>query len=376
MSSPATPVPASSSAARAPPTTMSATITSELTSPAAMPSPMFHTASISTTSPATPLAARPARATSSPETAGRAWISPARMPRETEFNGNFIGTDSVGATDVPNQGDGVLIDGAPGNIIGDIELGQNNVISGNTGDGVDITGSDAKNNVIQHNFIGTDVTATIKIGNQEYGVEVRNGGSNNTIGGNATAYANTIAFNGAAFAARGFGVECPGRPAKRHPRKFHFPECRPRHRSGEPQQSRHLHHQHVSGRQQSHRSGAGRPGRYLCGHRGLPHLHHLDPQQHPEYHLHHRLLRQYRARSLRLRRRANIPDLRHLHHRRQRQRQFQPSLPFHRFSSFPPRPPTRKATPPSSRWWTAMPTDLPMRGRRAASTSTKTAPSI
>jgi len=121
--------------------------------------------------------------------------------------GNFIGTDSTGAVELPNQGDGVLIDNARGNIIGGIEVGQDNVISGNIDDGVDITGPGALNNKIQHNFIGTDVTATLKIGNQDYGVDVRNDGNNNLIGGNATAFGNTIAFNGAAFGARGYGVE-------------------------------------------------------------------------------------------------------------------------------------------------------------------------
>ncbi|HEX4796685.1 MAG TPA: PKD domain-containing protein [Humisphaera sp.] len=123
------------------------------------------------------------------------------------IQGNYIGTDSTGAKALGNQGDGVRLDGAPGNFIGAAVAGQGNVISGNEGDGVAITGATAANNQLYQNFIGTDPAATIKEGNQRYGVEAFNGANHNVIGGVLKLQPNTIVFNGASLAVKGYGVE-------------------------------------------------------------------------------------------------------------------------------------------------------------------------
>ena len=61
--------------------------------------------------------------------------------QDTTVAGNLIGTDPTGTTAIANGVDGVEINDAFNNTIGGIADGPTNVISGNTGDGVEITGS-------------------------------------------------------------------------------------------------------------------------------------------------------------------------------------------------------------------------------------------
>lgn len=59
-----------------------------------------------------------------------------------------------------------------------------NVISGNSGNGIEI--SAAHNNQVAMNYIGTNVTGTIALGNAQNGIRVTNGAASNLIGGEAT----------------------------------------------------------------------------------------------------------------------------------------------------------------------------------------------
>jgi hypothetical protein len=61
-----------------------------------------------------------------------------------------------------------------------------NVISGNRGNGVSITGVGTMNNHVAMNFIGTDVTGALRRGNGGNGVVITGGASENVIGGEAT----------------------------------------------------------------------------------------------------------------------------------------------------------------------------------------------
>ena len=101
---------------------------------------------------------------------------------------SLIGTDYTGAVALANLGDGVLISGGAGdnavgatfNSFGGVASASGNVISGNSGDGVEIDASNQ--NYVQSNFIGTNAGGTGAIGNGLAGVNIHDGASNNLIG--------------------------------------------------------------------------------------------------------------------------------------------------------------------------------------------------
>jgi Bacterial Ig-like domain (group 3)/Right handed beta helix region len=107
--------------------------------------------------------------------------------------GNLIGTNITGKLAVPNSGDGVAIDdGSTGNTIGGTAPGSANVISGNTSDGVEINASPG--NLVEGNLIGTDITGKLAVPNQ-YGVYLDNDSTGNTIGGTTAQARNVISGN-------------------------------------------------------------------------------------------------------------------------------------------------------------------------------------
>ena len=112
--------------------------------------------------------------------------------------GNFIGTDVTGMHALGNS-DGVGIEGgASNNTVGGTAVGARNVISANTTYGVIIgsgTGS-ITGNVVEGNYVGTDSTGTVALGNGSYGVLILSSASNNIIGGTAAGARNVISANG------------------------------------------------------------------------------------------------------------------------------------------------------------------------------------
>lgn len=109
--------------------------------------------------------------------------------------GNFIGTDVTGTTAVGSLHNGVLLFHAPGNTIGGTTAAARNVISGNMQSGVYIFGANAAANVVQGNFIGTDVTGLSRITNLSDGITIW-GASSNLIGGAVPGAGNVISGNG------------------------------------------------------------------------------------------------------------------------------------------------------------------------------------
>jgi hypothetical protein len=106
------------------------------------------------------------------------------LPSNNVVEGNYIGTDVSGTVALHNTGDGVdITDGSSNNTIGGSTSAARNIISGNGGNGGLIQGGSG--NVVQGNFIGTDVTGKVALGNAASGVSV-SGSSNNTIGGTDT----------------------------------------------------------------------------------------------------------------------------------------------------------------------------------------------
>ena len=136
---------------------------------------------------------------------GNAWAGIHIVGLESSGNlvhGNFIGTDVTGTLDLGNDAAGVLLE-APGNSVGGPTEGARNIISGNGWVGVDIVGVSSTVNVVQGNFIGTDVTGTADLGNGSSGVRLEAPG--NTVGGITPEARNIISGNGWA----GFSIEDP-----------------------------------------------------------------------------------------------------------------------------------------------------------------------
>jgi parallel beta-helix repeat protein len=121
------------------------------------------------------------------------------------IQGNFIGTDSTGTQPLGNAGIGIDLYDERGNTVGGTGGGDGNVIAANGQDGIRLFDVFASNNVIAGNFIGTDPSGTLALGNGRNGVWALV--SNNTIGGTAAGAGNTIAFNAGAGVAVSNGID-------------------------------------------------------------------------------------------------------------------------------------------------------------------------
>ena len=113
------------------------------------------------------------------------------------IRGNYIGTDAGGTLDRGNDQEGIDIDGGSNNIIGGDSVAARNVISGNDSDGIEIDSGD--NNIIQGNYIGTDYTGTLDVGNARDGIDINenagDGATGNLIGGTGANEGNLIFGN-------------------------------------------------------------------------------------------------------------------------------------------------------------------------------------
>src|SRR5215831_8683082 len=151
----------------------------------------------------------------------------------TTIQGNLIGTDAPGSKAIPNATGITSINlmVASNTPVGGLTPGARNIISGNTGDGIDIGGKginagsaligglvpEARNVIsgngtlsgfanlslgtnsigsgttVQGNYIGTDVTGNVALSNPKWGIVVAT--SNNVIGGTSAAARNLISGN-------------------------------------------------------------------------------------------------------------------------------------------------------------------------------------
>jgi len=111
------------------------------------------------------------------------------------IQGNYIGTDVLGTLDLGNVFSGVTLLNSPSNFIGGIMMGEGNVISFNGGAGIDIFDVGSTNNMVQGNFIGTNPTGMMDFGNTDDGIVFVNA-SDNTIGGTTSGARNIISANG------------------------------------------------------------------------------------------------------------------------------------------------------------------------------------
>ncbi|MBP8270654.1 MAG: DUF4347 domain-containing protein, partial [Sphaerotilus sp.] len=118
--------------------------------------------------------------------------------------GNYIGTNAVGTAAAGNA-IGINIYAGAGNVVGGTTAADRNVISGNTNVGVNVSGPTTTGTIIQGNYIGTDVTGTLDLGNTWIGVNLTNT-STVRIGGSVAGAGNLISGNGSSTGAAGIAI--------------------------------------------------------------------------------------------------------------------------------------------------------------------------
>ena len=130
--------------------------------------------------------------------------------------GNYIGLNAAGTSAIgngfTNPGSDVfspgvdIFNGAQNNVIGGTVAGAGNVISGNAAGGITVSQANTNGNIIQGNFIGTNLAGTSAIGNGSAdpannfiyaGVTIFGGAQSTTIGGTAPGAGNLISGNAA-----------------------------------------------------------------------------------------------------------------------------------------------------------------------------------
>jgi CSLREA domain-containing protein len=112
----------------------------------------------------------------------------------TVVSGNYIGTDFSGSVALGNLFDGVTVTDSTAVVIGGEVLGSGNLISGNIRNGIGIYASGG-NHTIAGNIIGLNTTGTVALANQQSGIAVANA-TGNLIGGSAPGARNVISGNG------------------------------------------------------------------------------------------------------------------------------------------------------------------------------------
>ena len=106
----------------------------------------------------------------------------------SQVQGNFIGVDVTGTSIIANTGVGLFMQASSGNVVGGTTSGARNIVSDIQIDG--FTGT-ASGNVVEGNYIGTDVSGTKALGTAT-GVDIGINASNNTIGGTTAGARNVI----------------------------------------------------------------------------------------------------------------------------------------------------------------------------------------
>ena len=90
--------------------------------------------------------------------------------------GNFIGTNATGTAAIANGGNGITIgSGASANTIGGSTTAVANVISGNTGFGIQVDGAATLGNILANNWVGTGAAGIGAVPNAGGALEITNG---------------------------------------------------------------------------------------------------------------------------------------------------------------------------------------------------------
>ncbi len=113
------------------------------------------------------------------------------VPNAT-IEGNLLSTDTTGAASLSLPSDSLLISTAATGTV----LVRGNVVAGGTIEGINIGGSSNSPVTLHGNFIGTDATGTVNLGNPTTGLRIF--ASDVTVGGIGPGEGNVIAFNAGA----------------------------------------------------------------------------------------------------------------------------------------------------------------------------------
>ncbi len=116
------------------------------------------------------------------------------IPTGDTIQGNLVGTDATGTKALGNGQDGIYVSSPTGVLIGGTGAGAGNVIANNGGNGIN-TFPSATGLTIQGNYIGTDVTGTLAMGNAKTGIYIWSP-SNVLIGGTTPGAGNVISNSG------------------------------------------------------------------------------------------------------------------------------------------------------------------------------------
>lgn len=109
------------------------------------------------------------------------------------IEGNYVGTDVTGTVAMGN-GEGIFIEDAAGNRVGGTTPQARNLVSGNFSNGISVNGGGAFGNRVEGNYVGTDVTGTAVLGNGNAGV-LLGGSTGNVVGGTDPGAGNLISGN-------------------------------------------------------------------------------------------------------------------------------------------------------------------------------------
>jgi CSLREA domain-containing protein len=122
------------------------------------------------------------------------------------LTGNYVGMTADGLSRLPNADTGIEINGdSHGNRVGGVTAAERNVVSGNSGIGVQLLGipqpdgrcQAPQNNVVEGNYLGVNAAGKkpSPYGNQGAGLEMGVCAQNNRVGGTAAGAANVASGN-------------------------------------------------------------------------------------------------------------------------------------------------------------------------------------
>src|SRR5262249_3599545 len=123
-------------------------------------------------------------------------LSAGAFPTANVVVGNAIGIDSVDSTSLSfaNRQSGVVIESAASNLVGDATPEGRNYIANNSKDGVEI--ASATLNLVRGNYVGSNATGLVDLGNTKDGISLSSRSTQNTIGGTTADARNVILGSG------------------------------------------------------------------------------------------------------------------------------------------------------------------------------------